>query len=84
MLVGGVCKKRHKGLVLQSAFRRKIKHFTGLTDPYENCRHPELIVDTENTSEAQCTEQIIAYLTKHGYIGRQIHMPRLNSERKQP
>ncbi|PWW45010.1 MULTISPECIES: adenylyl-sulfate kinase [Paenibacillus] len=64
------CARRDTKGLYRKALSGEIKHFTGLTDPYEEPLHPELIVDTENTSEEQCTEQIIAYLTKHGYIGR--------------
>ncbi|MEK3792870.1 adenylyl-sulfate kinase [Paenibacillus sp. FSL R7-0204] len=42
--------------------------FTGLTAPYEEPLSPEIIVDTEQHTEDQSTELILAYLIEHGYI----------------
>ncbi|MBW4082621.1 adenylyl-sulfate kinase [Paenibacillus sp. S150] len=62
------CARRDVKGLYRKAVSGEIKHFTGLTDPYEEPVHPELIVDTEMESEEQCTEHIIAYLYQHGYI----------------
>jgi adenylylsulfate kinase len=50
-----------KGLY-EKAFRGEIDNFTGVSDPYEAPRSPEVRVDSEGQSPEQSAQRIIAYL----------------------
>ena len=50
-----------KGLYAR-AQRGEIRGFTGVDEPYETPRHPELIVDTVKNSPEENVDEIVAYL----------------------
>jgi bifunctional enzyme CysN/CysC len=50
-----------KGLY-KKARAGELKHFTGIDSPYEPPEHPEIRVNTENTSADQAAEEIVAYV----------------------
>jgi bifunctional enzyme CysN/CysC len=52
-----------KGLY-KKARAGELKHFTGIDSPYEPPEHPEIRVDTENTSADQAAEEIVAYVLR--------------------
>jgi adenylylsulfate kinase len=56
-----------KGLYKQ-ALAGKIKHFTGISDPYEEPMHPNLIIPTAIESPAESAERVICFLEEEGYI----------------
>ena len=56
-----------KGLY-KKALAGEVKHFTGISDPYEPPLHPELTVDTERQSETESVKTIIGYLERAGWI----------------
>jgi len=63
-----VCEQRDiKGLYAK-ARRGEIKGFTGIDDPYEAPRDPEITLDTVNRSAEQCAEDIIARLVEMGFL----------------
>ena len=37
----------------------KIEHFTGVSSPYEEPDHPDLVVDTNIKSLAECADEIV-------------------------
>ena len=51
----GLYKKARKG---------EIHNFTGIDSPYEEPEHPELVLDTEKRSSAECALTIFEYLKK--------------------
>ena len=56
------CERRDiKGLYAK-ARAGEIKEFTGVSDPYEPPRNPELVIETERQSPEQSAGQILAYL----------------------
>ncbi len=56
------CEKRDvKGMYVR-ARKGEIKDFTGIQDPFEEPRNPELVIDTENKSKEENTKEIIEYL----------------------
>jgi len=56
-----------KGLY-KKAMAGEIKNFTGVSDPYEEPLHPEIVVETDKESPQQSAQKIIAYLEKHGWL----------------
>lgn len=66
------CERRDiKGLYAK-ARNGEIKHFTGISDPYEPPRNPEISVDTEHKTIEQCFQYIVKELKKKNgitYIG---------------
>src|SRR5262249_24757440 len=60
-----VCEKRDvKGLYAR-ARAGQIKNFTGISDPYEPPKSPEIRVDTTKWSEKESIREITNYLRKH-------------------
>jgi sulfate adenylyltransferase len=45
-----------------------IKGFTGVDDPYETPRQPELRIDTSNLSPNESAQEILLFLGEKGYI----------------
>ncbi len=63
-----VCEQRDiKGLYAK-ARAGEIKGFTGIDDPYEAPRDPEIRIDTVNNSAEVCAAQIVDYLTARGFL----------------
>jgi len=52
----------------QKALDGKIKHFTGVDDPYEEPEHPELILDTDTESVEESVRKVLQTLEDLGYI----------------
>jgi bifunctional enzyme CysN/CysC len=50
-----------KGLY-KKARAGQLKHFTGIDSPYEPPEHPEIRVNTEETSADQAADEIVAYI----------------------
>ncbi len=55
----GLYKKARAGL---------IKNFTGISDPYEEPKDPEIIVRTDIETPDESYKKIINYLDSHGYL----------------
>jgi adenylyl-sulfate kinase len=56
-----------KGLY-KKALAGEIANFTGVSDPYEEPLHPEVIVDSSVETPAQSTAKIMAKLEELGYV----------------
>ena len=39
-----------------------IKHFTGITDPYEEPKKPDIILNTDKESLEKCADKVIEYI----------------------
>ncbi len=52
----------------QKAIAGEIKNFTGISDPYEEPENPELILETDRESEAECLAKILAKMEELGYL----------------
>jgi sulfate adenylyltransferase len=63
-----VCEQRDRKGLYAKARKGEIKHFTGISDPYEEPTNPELLIDTSKYSPMEAAQQIMFYLFKHGYI----------------
>lgn len=56
-----------KGLY-KKAKSGEIQNFTGISDPYEAPRNPEIVLKTGEETEEQSFNKILSYLEFHGYI----------------
>ncbi len=62
------CERRDRKGLYKLAREGKIKEFTGISDPYEEPKEPELRVDTENVDVDNCAHQVILTLESMGLI----------------
>ena len=65
-----ICMKRDVKGMYQRALEGKIKHFTGVDDPYEEPEHPELIVNTDKETVEDSINKVLDTLTDLEYITR--------------
>jgi adenylyl-sulfate kinase len=56
-----------KGLY-EKALRGEIANFTGVSDPYEEPLHPEVVIDSELETVDESLAKIVDYLERKGYI----------------
>jgi sulfate adenylyltransferase len=63
-----VCEERDVKGLYAKARRGEIKGFTGVDDPYEPPRDPEITLDTVKFTPDQNALQIVAYLEEHGFL----------------
>ncbi len=57
-----VCKARDAKGLYEKAEQGILKNFTGVDDPYEVPRNPDIVLDTSNASPVECADKIIAAL----------------------
>lgn len=63
-----VCMARDVKGLYEKALAGKIRHFTGIDDPYEEPLHPDLVIDTHLEIPDESAAKVLALLTKQGYI----------------
>jgi adenylyl-sulfate kinase len=56
-----------KGLY-KKAIAGEIKHFTGVSDPYEEPVDPDVLIDSSKETVAESTQKIVTKLTSLGYL----------------
>jgi adenylylsulfate kinase len=56
------CEQRDVKGLYAKARSGEIKEFTGVSDPYEPPKDPELVIETEQQSAEESARQILAYL----------------------
>lgn len=57
-----ICESRDVKGMYKKARNNEIKNFTGISDPYEIPQNPDLILETEKHSIAECVQMILEYL----------------------
>ncbi len=62
------CIRRDPKGLYKKALRGEIKHFTGISDPYEPPENPDLVVDTVKNSVDENVESIIRLLEERFHI----------------
>ncbi len=62
------CERRDRKGLYKLAREGKIKEFTGISDPYEAPRAPEVRLETENLDVDYCAQQVILKLENMGLI----------------
>ncbi len=65
-----ICMKRDVKGMYKKAQEGKIRHFTGVDDPYEEPEHPELVVDTDKETADACVHKVLQTLVRLQYITR--------------
>ncbi|GGL60061.1 bifunctional sulfate adenylyltransferase/adenylylsulfate kinase [Wenxinia marina] len=65
------CERRDRKGLYKLAREGKIKEFTGISDPYDVPKDPELRVETEGTDVDNCAHQVILKLESMGLIRAQ-------------
>jgi sulfate adenylyltransferase len=63
-----VCEKRDRKGMYAKARAGLIKGYTGVDDPYEVPRSPELRIDTTEITPNEATRQIMLLLQQKGFI----------------
>ena len=63
------CERRDRKGLYQLARAGKIPEFTGISDPYEVPKDPELRIDTKGLDVDYCAQQVIIRLEQLGLIG---------------
>jgi adenylylsulfate kinase len=64
-----VCEERDVKGMYKRARAGEIKEFTGISSPYEEPAHPDLILDTDRSTPAQCAAQVIDLLRQRKVVG---------------
>jgi len=62
-----ICMKRDVKGMYQKALEGKIKHFTGVDDPYEEPVHPELVVHTDVESVEESVRKVLEKIEELGF-----------------
>ncbi len=63
-----ICEQRDTKGLYERARKGEIKGFTGIDDPYEAPRHPELHIETAQTSVEENAHAILDYLIRQGFV----------------
>ncbi len=63
-----ICEMRDPKGLYRKARQGVLKGFTGVDDPYEPPKDPEIVVNTMDCGPEECAEQVLAYLMKNGII----------------
>ncbi|MCK9605158.1 MAG: adenylyl-sulfate kinase [Methylomonas sp.] len=67
-----ICEERDVKGLYKKARQGELKHFTGISSPYEEPEKPELKVDTGKHCLEACVEQILLLLEGRGIVSRGI------------
>lgn len=62
------CIRRDPKGLYEKALKGEIKHFTGISDPYEEPENPELTIDTEHETPISNAEKVFEKLRELGLI----------------
>ncbi|MHB8156620.1 MAG: adenylyl-sulfate kinase [Desulfocucumaceae bacterium] len=70
-----ICEKRDVKGLYREARAGRINNFTSISHPYEEPLTPDLVVETDKESIAQCTERIIDLLVAKGCLSEEAVIP---------
>jgi adenylylsulfate kinase len=62
-----VCVERDVKGMYKRALAGELKNFTGVSDPYEEPLHPELVLNTHEETPEQSAEKVLEYLQARGW-----------------
>lgn len=62
------CVRRDVKGMYRRAIAGEIPNFTGVSDPYEEPEHPEIVVETEGRTPEESAGEILSWLEAHGLI----------------
>lgn len=63
-----VCIERDVKGLYAKALRGEISNFTGISDPYEAPKNPEVTLYTNKECPAESVDRVMQYLVKNGYL----------------
>ncbi|MEE4242163.1 MAG: bifunctional sulfate adenylyltransferase/adenylylsulfate kinase [Desulfopila sp.] len=63
-----VCEARDRKGLYAKARAGIVKGVTGITDPYDPPRNPDIIIDTSDVTPMEAVQEILLYLQQQGYI----------------
>jgi len=63
-----VCEARDRKGLYAKARAGILKEFTGISDPYEEPEHPEVIIDTQDYTPSEAAQHLLLKLESLGYI----------------
>jgi adenylylsulfate kinase-like enzyme len=66
------CARRDVKGLYEKAFKGEIKGFTGVDDPYEAPKNPELVVDTEQHEPEESARLIVEKLEELGLVATEV------------
>ena len=61
----GICEQRDAEGLYQKARKGEIQNFTGISDPYEEPKNPDIELKTHELSIEECVNKIINYLKEN-------------------
>jgi sulfate adenylyltransferase len=64
-----VCEQRDRKGLYAKARAGILKEFTGISDPYEEPKDAEVVINTTDVSPEEAAQQIILHLEREGFIG---------------
>ncbi len=62
------CAKRDPKGLYKKVRQGEITNMTGISAPYEEPEHPDLIIETDKLDLQQCVDEVIGFLLKQGLI----------------
>jgi sulfate adenylyltransferase len=72
-----VCEQRDRKGLYAKARAGIIKEFTGISDPYEEPRDAETVIDTSELTPEEAAQEVLLHLEREGYIGGNTSLPGL-------
>ncbi|HJU87207.1 MAG TPA: bifunctional sulfate adenylyltransferase/adenylylsulfate kinase, partial [Gemmatimonadota bacterium] len=63
-----VCEQRDRKGLYAKARAGLLPQFTGVSDPYEEPRDAEIVIDTQNQPPEEAVRQILKYLSERGFL----------------
>lgn len=63
-----VCEERDRKGLYKKARKGLIDNFTGISDPYEEPKDPDIAVDTTELDADECAHKILLHLESEGYV----------------
>jgi len=63
-----ICIQRDVKGMYKKAIAGQVKEFTGISDPYEEPAHPELLLETDKETLEESTARVLAVLKDGGYL----------------
>jgi adenylylsulfate kinase len=63
-----ICMKRDVKGMYKKALRGEIKEFTGVSDPYEEPLHPEVLIESDKETLEESVNRVLRGVEKLGYL----------------
>ena len=64
-----VCEQRDRKGLYAKARAGILKEFTGISDPYEEPKDAEVVINTADLTPEEAAQEIILHLEREGFVG---------------